>query len=279
MSRQIPVRLFAAVLTVAMAPAMAGAQAPVRVGGAVQEPKKLVNVDPMYPALARSAKVEGVVIIEATIDEAGNVRDARVLRSNALFDQAAVDAVKQWKYTPTLLNGQPVEVLMTTVVNFALNGNSQPDAARANQPVSTDMDALVDLAKAYRQAGRLDDAAQMLQRALDQVKADKASASMSQAGPMDPVRVGGMVQEPKKVFDVAPAYPQGAKDGKVSGAVILEAVIATDGTVKSIRVLRSNPIFDAAATDAVSQWVYTPTLLNGVPVEVIMTVVVNFVLR
>jgi len=95
-------------------------QAPVRVGGAIQPPKELVKTDPVYPPIAKQAKVEGQVILEATIGRDGNVKDVRVLRGNALFNDAAMDAVKKWKYTPTMLNNQPVEVLMTVVVNFVL---------------------------------------------------------------------------------------------------------------------------------------------------------------
>ena len=63
----------------------------------------------------------GVVILEATIDGEGSVRDVRVLRSKPLLDQAAVDAVRQWRFTPTLLNDHPVPVLMTVTVSFALD--------------------------------------------------------------------------------------------------------------------------------------------------------------
>jgi protein TonB len=75
----------------------------------------------VYPQIAQTAKVQGVVIIEAVIGKDGNVKDAKVLRSVALLDQAALDAVKQWKFTPTLLNNVPVEVIMTVTVNFTLN--------------------------------------------------------------------------------------------------------------------------------------------------------------
>ena len=75
----------------------------------------------MYPQIAQTAKVQGVVIIEAVIGKDGNVKDAKVLRSVALLDQAALDAVRQWKFTPTLLNNVPVEVIMTVTVNFTLN--------------------------------------------------------------------------------------------------------------------------------------------------------------
>ena len=95
-------------------------QAPVRVGGNIKPPTKTRDVKPVYPAIAQSARVQGVVIIEATIGPDGRVKDAKVLRSIPLLDQAALDAVKQWEFTPTLLNGVPVPVIMTVTVNFTL---------------------------------------------------------------------------------------------------------------------------------------------------------------
>lgn len=91
---------------------------PVRVGGNIHQPQKIKDVKPVYPAIAQSARVEGVVTIEATIGEDGKVTDAKVLRSIPLLDQAALDAVRQWEYTPTLLNGVPVPVLITVTVKF-----------------------------------------------------------------------------------------------------------------------------------------------------------------
>jgi protein TonB len=93
---------------------------PVRVGGQIKAPVRVKNVNPVYPSIAQSARVQGVVIIEATIGPDGRVTDTKVLRSIPLLDQAAVDAVKQWTYTPTLLNGVPVPVIMTVTVNFTL---------------------------------------------------------------------------------------------------------------------------------------------------------------
>jgi protein TonB len=75
---------------------------------------------------------------------------------------------------------------------------------------------------------------------------------------------------------VRPVYPPDALAAQVSGVVILEATIAKDGSVRDVRVLRSIPMLDAAAIDAVSQWKFTATELNGVPVEVLMTVTINF---
>jgi protein TonB len=83
-------------------------------------PTKIRNVNPVYPQIAQSARIQGTVVIEATIDREGKVSEARVLRSVPLLDQAALDAVRQWEYTPTLLNGEPVPVIMTVTVNFTL---------------------------------------------------------------------------------------------------------------------------------------------------------------
>ena len=92
--------------------------APVRVGGQIKPPTKVKDVTPVYPAIARSARVAGAVVIAATIDEEGKVIDAKVVRSVPLLDQAALDAVQQWEYMPTLLNGVPVPVLVTVTINF-----------------------------------------------------------------------------------------------------------------------------------------------------------------
>jgi protein TonB len=94
--------------------------APVRVGGNIKQPTKVKDVKPVYPAIAQSARVQGVVIIEATIGPNGAVQEAKVLRSIPLLDAAALDAVRQWQFTPTLLNGVPVPVIMTVTVNFTL---------------------------------------------------------------------------------------------------------------------------------------------------------------
>lgn len=93
------------------------------------------------------------------------------------------------------------------------------------------------------------------------------------------VRPGGEIQPPTKVRNVNPVYPDLAKRAGVSGVVIVECVIDTEGRVADARVLKGHPLLDAAAVSAVQQWQYTPTRLNGSPVAVIMTVTVRFELR
>ncbi len=92
----------------------------VRVGGQIRQPAKIRDAAPGYPAIAQAARVSGIVIIQATIGVDGAVVDATVLRSVPLLDQAALAAVRQWRYTPTRLNGEPVAVVMTVTVNFEL---------------------------------------------------------------------------------------------------------------------------------------------------------------
>jgi TonB family protein len=93
---------------------------PIRIGGGVRAPAKIGDVAPVYPAEARTARVQGVVILEATVSSTGEVTDVEVLRSVPLLDEAAVAAVRQWRYEPTLVDGVAVPVLMTVTVNFAL---------------------------------------------------------------------------------------------------------------------------------------------------------------
>jgi protein TonB len=93
---------------------------PVRLHQGMQAPRKIVDVSPTYPAMARAVRQEGLVILEAVIDARGVVDTVRVLRGFPLLNQAAIDAVRQWRFTPALLNGQPVPVVMTVTVNFVL---------------------------------------------------------------------------------------------------------------------------------------------------------------
>ena len=87
---------------------------------------KTKDVKPVYPPIAQSARVQGIVIVEVVISPTGKVVDARVLRSIPLLDGAALDAVKQWEFTPTLLNGQPTAIVMSVTVNFTLDSGPPP---------------------------------------------------------------------------------------------------------------------------------------------------------
>jgi len=222
----------------------------VRVGGGIAPPTKIKNVNPVYPADALAARVAGVVIIEAVIGPDGKVLDARVLRSIPLLDQAALDAVRQWEFTPTLLNGTAVPVVMTATVNFVPN-----DGAGAAGGVAGGFVAPPPPPPPPPPPG------------------GKTS--------LDPtaLKVGGDIRPPTRVVNVNPVYPPDAREARVQGVVILEILVGPEGKVEDSRILRSIPMLDQAATDAVRQWEFTPTTVNGEAKKVIMTVTVNFTLQ
>ena len=100
----------------------------VRIGGALVAPKLVKNVRPEYPPLAAQARVQAIIILEAQVDTRGFVKNVHILRGNPLFDESATDAVKQWRYQPLLLNGEPTEFILTVTLIFNLQ-----DAPKANQ--------------------------------------------------------------------------------------------------------------------------------------------------
>jgi protein TonB len=95
--------------------------APTRVSSTVQASRLISRIDPVYPQLAKIAHIEGTVIAEARITESGTIDSLRILSGNPLFFQSVMDAVKQWRYEPTLLSGEPIDVITTITVNFRLN--------------------------------------------------------------------------------------------------------------------------------------------------------------
>jgi len=100
--------------------AAVAAHDPVRIGGEIKAPAKIRDVKPEYPAEARGAGVQGVVIVEVLVGPDGDVLDAWALRSIPLLDEAALDAVRQWHFTPTIVDGVPRSALITVTVNFTL---------------------------------------------------------------------------------------------------------------------------------------------------------------
>jgi protein TonB len=92
----------------------------VRIGGQIASPKLIRKVQPAYPDLAVQSRVSALVILEAEVDTRGHVKTVKVLRGHPLFDESAMEAVKQWRYQPLLLNGEPTGFILTVTVNFNL---------------------------------------------------------------------------------------------------------------------------------------------------------------
>ena len=102
-------------------PVAVGPKAPVRVGGEVKPPRLLYGPDPEYPILARQARLSGVVIIEAVIDEHGNVKGMRVISGHPLLVPSALSAVSKRKYEPTVLDGEPTPIDLRVEITFSFS--------------------------------------------------------------------------------------------------------------------------------------------------------------
>jgi periplasmic protein TonB len=98
-----------------------GQDRPIRVGGEVQQANRISSVTPVYPAEAKQNRIQGTVRLEVTIDKEGHVSGVSLISGPAELVQSATDAVQQWVYRPTLLNGEPVTVLTTVDVNYTLS--------------------------------------------------------------------------------------------------------------------------------------------------------------
>lgn len=105
--------------TLSIAPPPEAVQ-PRRVGGDIQPPERIAYSSPRYPPVAQAARIEGTVILEAVIDAQGVVQNVTVLRSVPLLDRAAIEAVQQWRYKPTRLNGVAIPIVMTVTVSFSM---------------------------------------------------------------------------------------------------------------------------------------------------------------
>lgn len=169
-----------------------------------------------------------------------------------------------------------IEALTYKNILLRMKGNLETDAARRQQ--------------LYSEADTLRNRAIQLQRERAGTQRPAGGAAPPPPPPPPPpqyyevdgqqaVRIGGDIKTPTKIRDVRPEYPQEAHEARLSGMVILEALIDTQGNVRSARVLRSIPGLDEAALDAVKQWQFTPTLRDGVAVPVVMTVTVNFTIQ
>jgi len=222
-------------------------------------PRRTFSVTPQNPAVETSGMV--IVSVRVVVDRQGRVAEARstgvgarggrgatpepvVAPPSDAFLKAAIDAVKQWQYDP------PADGPIAFDVTFAFMPGAEPRMMLHGTPAvfGTPAGAIPPTPPPPPPPG----------------------------WPANAVRVGGNMKQPVKTKHVAPVYPPIAQSANVQGVVILEAVIGVDGKVQDARILRSIPLLDQAAIDAVKQWEFTPTLLNGTPVPVIMTVTVQF---
>lgn len=235
-----------------------------RLSGENAPPKLIKEVAPVYPEIARQSKVEGIVVLEATTDIYGRVQNVKVLHSIPLLDQAAVEALRQWVYEPAIVDGKPKSVTFTVTMNFRLDGKK---AGVEGGVVGGVLGGVQGGVQGGVKGGVVGGVKGGVEGRLDD-DADKGA-----------VKIAGELQPPKMIKSVDPVYPEVARLAQVEGIVILEARTDEKGVVQEVKVLRSIPLLDQAAVDAVKQWAYEPFIVKGKAVGVIFTVTVRFALK
>ena len=249
-------------------------------GEKVMPPRPVKQVDPIYPELARQARVEGAVILEATTDTYGRVDSIRVLRSIPLLDQAAVDALKQWVYEPMVIDGKPRSVTFTVTMQFKLDEKNKPKVGGlvggVRGGVSTGVSGGV---AAGVEGGVKGGVSGGIEGGVVGGVLGGVAGARDKQFEGDAVRAVGDVKPPTLVKQVDPLYPEIARQARVEGTVIVEAKADENGDVVDARILRSIPVLDQAAIDAVKQWKYEPLIIDGKPRKVIFTVTVRFSLK
>jgi TonB family protein len=225
----------------------------VRVSEGVERAFIVKKVDPVYPPVARQAGIQGTVVLQVIINKSGDVENIQLFSGHPMLAQGAIDAVKQWKYRPYLLNGEPVEVETRVTVNFTLPAKPAVEGVVGDSPGGT---------PPGEQGG-----------IVPSTLGDATHPAVPQR-----VRVSQGVAAGLLVSKVPPQYPSDAKDQHVQGVVLLRIIIDKEGNVAEIQLISGHPLLAPAAIEAVRQWKYRPFLLNGSPVEVETQVQVNFTL-
>ncbi|HLY19961.1 MAG TPA: M56 family metallopeptidase [Bryobacteraceae bacterium] len=268
--------------------------------------KLLHSVPPKYPEAAREKHIEGAVVLEVQIDAEGHVSDARAISGPTELRSAALEAVLQWHYSPKAMS-LPTTTQVT--MEFKLPKDQPAEtAARTSLPTFPPF-TLKSIQVEGLSAAARDELLQRLTVHVGDTVDPEAMRTMTETvrgfddhlliakgpdegtlkifvaphvspqGPQSPrIRVGGNVQQAKLVSQVHPIYPAEAKAQGIQGVVRLEAVLDKDGKVENLQVVSGDPILAAAAIEAVKNWQYQTTLLNGDPVEVVTRIDVNFTL-
>jgi TonB family protein len=283
-----------------------GLQGPVRVSSGIMSQQLLSKTNPVYPAEAKAAGVQGAVVLQAVLAKDGSVSTLKIVSGPEMLRKSAVDAVQQWKYKPYLLNGQAVDVDTTVTVNYTIGGGGGPAQVLCrpqvigNQKVSADtvlarmssrQGGVYDAAAVERDFNSLwgtgyfenvrierEDAAKCVQLVV--YLREKPNVAVGAQEPAAvagrPVRVSAGVMAGSLISQANPVYPAEAKAARVQGTVVLHAVISKEGRIEDLQVLSGPKELVESALAAVNRWTYKPYLLNGEPTEVETTITVHY---
>jgi TonB family protein len=240
MRRAILALLFPAVFFVSVGWSQETSPAPIELSEDSAQPVLIRKVAPVYPPLARQARIQAPVILKIVINKDGDVRDVQLYSGHPMLAPAAVEAVKQWKYQPYTKDGEVVEVSTMVRVNFKLPEEPAAAGAVAGESVAT--------------GGTV---------------ASRYGAAL---------RVSEAEMRAHRIQQIDPVYPALAIQKKVQGPVVLDARISAAGEVQDVIVIGGPPMLTAAAIEAVKQWKYRPYVTNGNAIAVIGMVRLHFAL-
>jgi TonB family protein len=222
-------------------------------GRDVPRPKPLKLVTPAFTASSRLEESHGLVFVEATIDVTGSVRDVQIAGSLPSHDRAVRDAVRQWQFTPVTVNDRLVSVAITLFVRVGTASNAAVEA--------------IDAARFFAERS-YDDARSWATQAATLVAEE---AKVRPAAPAFAVRV-----LPFKVQHVPPTMPVSAKAVRIDATVVIDAVVAADGSVRDARVVSGDRMVNEEALNTVRRWRYLPASEDSRPVDYPMTFTVSF---
>lgn len=235
-------------------------------------PRRLQALGPEYPSAATAVEARGIVTLRATIDQAGRVAETRLVAITAKGKHP------EFSVNFTSAGLQDREKMLALQLGSA-------DAALASSAIEALVQAAIDAVKGWTYEPPVDAPVAVtvafafapgMQPTLENLP---ASGELRRRPADGAVRVGDNVKPPAKIHHVNPVYPMIAASARVQGTVVIESRIERDGTVSHAQVLQSVPLLDQPALDAVLQWRFTPTLVDGKPVPVMMTVTVSFTLK
>jgi TonB family protein len=262
MSRYLIALLLLLVTLSALASAQVAPQR-VRVVDTIMSAQIVTKVAPAYPPLARQARIQGAVVLKVQISKSGDVQNLQLVSGHPMLAPSAIEAVKQWKYKPFLLNGEAVEVETNVSVNFTLSDKPAAENEGVAGDVPGGIPGGVPGGVSFGVVGTV-----------------KPATPGDATHPPQPqrVRVSSGVAQGLLVTKVPPQYPPDARDQQIQGLVVMKVNIDKEGNVYKVELISGHPLLAPAAIEAVKQWKYKPYQLDGTAVEVETQVTVNFTL-
>jgi TonB family protein len=248
-SRRFVVPLFLLICCASLTIAQVAPQR-VRVAERAMQERLIHRVNPAPPS-DPGMHLTGTVVLKAVVNKSGDIEKLELISGHPMLVPAAIDAVKQWKYTPYEIDGNPVTVETLITVEFSQAGKNPNDGSTEQvlSPSTVEPDS-----------------------------ATNSPAKPDQTETPTPLEVSSDAVQALLIKRVAPLYPPLARQARIQGTVVLNIVINKSGEVRDLQLYSGHPILAPAAIQAVKQWRYRPYEQNGQPVEIKTTVQVNFTL-